>query len=100
MQPWTERLRKTGRKYKVQKGFNAGIQGICASIVGSTPLFESVRRRTDNRKSVKSCYTGVVFRGKPLEHFLLVEGLGHSGKPQWTACIGIGGANSGTRNKS
>lgn len=88
MQPWTERLRNTGRKYKVQKGFNAWIQGICVAIGGSTPLFESVGRKTDNQKSVKSCYTGVLFRGKPLEHFLLVEGLGHSGKPQWTACIG------------
>lgn len=68
-----------------------------------TVRFESVRRKRDtslNQKSVKCCYIGVLFRGETIGAFSLAAGLGHSGEPQWTACIrDLGGTKSGKRNK-
>lgn len=74
MQPWSEKLSERQKENrKGRKGFNTEIQGMCASIRGDTVRFESVRRTREtslNQKSVKSCYTGVLFRGNPLERFL------------------------------
>lgn len=44
------------------------------------------RETSLNQKGVQSCYICVCLEGNHWSVFL-AAGLGHSGKPQWTACI-------------
>lgn len=108
MQPWSEKLRgrqRGGREEEIQgrRGFNTSVEGVCVSIRGGhTVRFESVRSKKKEisltQKGVKSCYTGVLFRGKPLECFL----SGRFGT-QWRTPMdslhqGFGGKKSRKRN--
>lgn len=69
-----------------------------------TARFESVRRKKDsslNQKSVKSCYIDVLFRGKPLERFLLAAGWGHTERtPRDSLHWGVGGGRGAKSRKS
>lgn len=56
---------------------------------GHTVRFESVRRKRDFTESEKCKMLLQVFclEGNHWSVFSLAAGLGHSGEPQWTACI-------------
>lgn len=104
--PGLRHWEKDRKKIQEGKGFNTESQGICGSIRwrrGHTVRFESVRRKREtamNQKSVKSCYRGVLFKGKPLELFLSGRFGTQWREPQWTACIrDLGGKKAGKETK-